>query len=79
MCLLIAECKFTKNKFLVKPFSNKPSKIDYQWNIAATFFGKPQRFLSVKLYTNPLKFHLSRRLVPVHGCNLALLPDNSNA
>ena len=32
-----------------------------------------------ELYTSPLKCHFSRRLVPVHGCNLALLPDNCNA
>ena len=68
MSLLIAECYFTKNKFLLQTFSNKSSKIDYQWNIATTYFAKPHRRLSAKLYTNSLKFHLSRSLVPVHGC-----------
>ena len=32
---------------------------------------KNLRLLSVKLYTNPLKFHISRRLVLVKGSNLA--------
>ena len=40
---------------------------------------KPHRLLSMKRYTNHLKCHLSRRLVPVLGLNLALLPDNCNA
>ena len=30
MLLLIAECNFTKKKFLLHTFSNKSSKIDYQ-------------------------------------------------
>ena len=37
------------------------------------------RLVSAKLYTNALKFQLLRRLLPVHGCNLALLGDNCNA
>ena len=37
------------------------------------------RLHSAKLYTNPLKFHLSRHLVAVSGCNSALFPDNCNA
>ena len=35
--------------------------------------------LSAKLYTNPLKFHLSRRLASVNSWNLTLLSDNCNA
>ena len=36
------------------------------------------RIISVKLYTNPRKFHPLCRLVPVHKCNLPLLSDNYN-
>ena len=32
-----------------------------------------------KASPNPLKFHPLWPLVPVHGCNLALLPDSRNA
>ena len=64
MLLLIAKCNFTKKKFLLQNFSKKSSKIYYQWNITTTSFARPHRLLSVKLYTSPLKFHLSRRLVP---------------
>ena len=72
MLLLIAECNFTKKKLLLQTFSNKSSKIDYQWNIAITYF---VRILSGKLYTNFLNFYPSHRLVLVHGCNLALLAE----
>ena len=71
--LLIAECSFIKKKFLLQTFSNKSSKIDYQWNIIITYFAKLYRILSAKLYTVPLKFHPLCRLVQVHGYNLALL------
>ena len=76
MLCLIADYNSTKKNFFLQTFSNKYSKIDYQRNIIVTYFAKPHRLLSAKHYTNPLKFHLSLRLVPVHGCNLALLPDN---
>ena len=79
MLLLIAECNFAKKKFLLQTFFNKASKIDYQRNITTTYSARPCRSLSAKLYNNPLKFHLSSRLVPVHGFNLALLPDNCDA
>ena len=74
MLLLIAECNFTEKKLLLQTFSNKSSKSDYQWNIAITYF---VRILSGKLYTNFLNFYPSRRLVLVHGCNLALLAEFS--
>ena len=79
MLLLIAECNFTEDKFLLQTFSNKSSKIDYQWNITITYFARLHRILSAKLFTNPLRFHPSRRLVPVQGFNLALSPDKCNA
>ena len=79
MLLLIAECNFNKSKFLRQTFSNKSSKIDCQWNITITYFARLHRILSVKLFTNPLRFYPSRCLVPVHGCNLAILLDNCNA
>ena len=62
---------------MLQTFSKKSSKIDYQWNITITYFARLHRILSAKLYTNPLKFHPSRRLVPLHGCNLALLDEFS--
>ena len=77
MLFLIAECNFTKKKFLLQTFSSNSSKIDYQWNIT-TYFTRPHGLTSAILYTNPLKFHLSRRLVPVSRYNLALLPDDCN-
>ena len=40
------------------------------------YIARPHRLLSAKLNTSPPEFHLSRRLVPVNGCNLALLPDS---
>ena len=40
-----------------------------------TFFQKFFQKVSATLYANPLKVELLRRLVPVHGCNLALLPE----
>ena len=36
----VAECNFTKNKFLIQTFSNKSSKTDYQWNVTITYFTK---------------------------------------
>ena len=78
MLLLIAECDFTKKKILLQTFPNKSSKTDYpkkQYNNALPGL----RLLLAKLCTNSLKFHLSRFLLPVNGCNLALLPDNCNA
>ena len=78
MLLLIAECDFTKKKILLQTFPNKSSKTDYpkkQYNNALPGL----RLLLEKLCTSSLKFHLSRFLVPVNGCNLALLPDNCNA
>ena len=76
---VVANCwvqyNFTKKKFLLLTFSNKSSKIDYQWNITITYFAMFHRILLAKLYTNPLKFRPSRRLVPVHGCNLARLAE----
>ena len=78
MLLLVAECNFTKEKLLLQTCPNKSSKIDYQWN-SATTFERSHRLLPGKLYTNSLKLYLSCHLVPVHACNLALLPDNCNA
>ena len=78
MLLLTSECNFTKKKFLKQNFSSKLSKVDYQWNFTK-YFTRPHRLLSGKLHTTPLKFHLSRSLVPVHGCNLAISSDNCNA
>ena len=44
--------------------------------ITITQFARLHKILSAKPYKNPLKFNHLCRLVPVHGCNLALLPDN---
>ena len=68
MFLLIAECIFLPKKIIpLRRFSYKTSKKDYRLNITTTQFARLDGILSVK----PLC-----RLVPVHGCNLALLPDN---
>ena len=78
MLLLIAECDFTKKKILLQTFPNKSSKTDYQKKQYNNLL-RGLRLLLAKLCTNPLKFHLSRFLVPVNRCNLALLPYNCNA
>ena len=78
MLLLVSEGKFTKKKPLLQTFPNISSKIDYLWNITATF-ARFHKILPEKLYTISLKFHFSRHLVPVHAWNLAILPDNCNA
>ena len=39
-------------------------------------FARPHKVLSARPYTNPLKFNHLCRLEPVHGFNLAFLPDN---
>ena len=78
MLLLVSEDKFTKKKLLLQTFPNKSSKIDYLWNITTTF-ARFRKILPKNLYTISLRFHLSRHLVPVHACNLAILPDNCNA
>ena len=76
MLLLIAKCVFTKKKFFLQRFSYKSSEKDYHLNITITQFARLYKIFSEKPYTNPLKFNHLCRLVPVHGCNLALLPDN---
>ena len=78
MLLLVSEGKFTKKKPLLQTFPNISSKIDYLWNITATF-ARFHKILPEKLYTISLKFHFSRHLVPVHAWNLAIPPDNCNA
>ena len=59
MLLLIAKYNFTRKKFLLQTFPNKSTKIDYQYN---NLFCKGSDFFQ-------WKFHVSRRLVPVNGCN----------
>ena len=66
-------------KKLLQRFSYKSSKNDYHLNITITQFAMLHRILSAKPYTNHLKFHPLCCLLPMHGCNLALLPDNYNA
>ena len=61
--MLIAECNFTKKTFLLQTFSNKSSKIDYQWNITTTHSARPHRLVSAKIYTTPLKFGTSARML----------------
>ena len=67
MLLQIAEYNFTKKMFLLQTFSNKSSETDCQWKITTTYFTKTHTLFLVELFTNSLKFHLSCRLIPVHG------------
>ena len=73
--LLMAECNFTKKKFLLQTFSNNPPRLTTNEHYNNLFCKASQNSFSETLY-QPLKFHPSRRLVPVHGCNLTLSPDN---
>ena len=79
MLLLIAECSFIKKKFLLHSFSNESSKIDHQWNFTTTLFCKASQNSFSKILYQSSKISPSRHVVPVHGCNLRLLPDNCNA
>ena len=65
-----------KTNFCCKLFPINLPKLTTNGTFKITYSARLHRIFSAKLFTSSLKFYPSRLLVPVHGCNLALLRDN---